>query len=184
MITPFTPRFSANATGNIGIIGNTLMTAPASDPNATNAQNGVGPYMNNNDFNMAFVDVDNNSSTFDSSQAGLTLPAGSQVLFAGLYWGGQKQYELFGDGCQARTPSCSRFPASSGYLTLHGAVIGKSNNSNGYDYSSFINVTSQVAAAGNGTYGVANVQARQGVNHYAGWSLVVAYQAPGCRRGT
>jgi hypothetical protein len=40
-------------------------------------------------------------------------------------------------------------------------------------------VTSQVVAAGNGTYAVANVQAEPGTNHYAGWSLVVAYSAPG-----
>ena len=54
-----------------------------------NAQNGVGQFINNNDFNMAFVDVDSDPTTFDSSQAALTLPAGSQVLFAGLYWGGR-----------------------------------------------------------------------------------------------
>ncbi len=178
VITPFTPQFSANATGNIAIVGNTLMTAPASDPNAINAQNGVGPYINNNDFNMAFVDVDNNPSTFDSSQAGLTLPAGSQVLFAGLYWGGRNNTNSSVTDAQRATVMFST-PGSSGYVTLHGAVIGKSNNSNGYDYSSFINVTSQVAAAGSGTYEVANVQADNGTNHYAGWSLVVAYQAPG-----
>ena len=67
VITPFTPRFTTNATGDIAIVANTLMTAPASDPSAVNAQNGVGPNVNNNDFNMVFVNVDNDSTTFDSS---------------------------------------------------------------------------------------------------------------------
>src|SRR5262245_23414430 len=51
---PCTPRFTINATGDIGIVGNTLMTAPASDPSAVDAQNGVGSKMNDNDFTMAF----------------------------------------------------------------------------------------------------------------------------------
>ncbi len=89
VITPFTPRFTTNATGDIAIIGNTPMTAPASDPSAINAQNGVGANVNNNDFNMAFVDVDSDPTTFDSSSATLSLPAGASVLFAGLYWGGR-----------------------------------------------------------------------------------------------
>ena len=83
VITAFAPRFATNATGDIGIVGNTLMTAPASDPNAVNAQNGVGSYINNNDFNMAFVDVDSSSTTFDSSRAGLTLPSERVVEFSG-----------------------------------------------------------------------------------------------------
>ena len=94
VITPFTPRFTTNATGDIAIVGNTLMTAPASDPSAVNAQNGVGSKVNNNDFNMAFVDVDQDSTTFDSSSATLSLPAGASVLFAGLYWGGRNPQAL------------------------------------------------------------------------------------------
>jgi hypothetical protein len=54
VITPFTPRFTTNATGDVAIFDSTVMTAPASDPSAANAQNGVGSKINNNDFNMAF----------------------------------------------------------------------------------------------------------------------------------
>ncbi len=174
VITPFTPRFTTNATGDIAIVANTSMTAPASDPAAGNAQNGVGSKINNNDFNMAFVDVDNDPTTFDSSSASLSLPAGSTVLFAGLYWGGRNPQQN-----SLRTQVKLSTPASGGYLTLNGALIGTSTTSNGSDYHSFINVTSQVAAAGSGTYTVANVQASVGDNVYAGWALIVAYQAPG-----
>jgi len=53
VITPFTPRFTMNATGDIVIVGNTLMTAPASDPSAVDAQDGVGSKVNDNDFTIA-----------------------------------------------------------------------------------------------------------------------------------
>src|SRR5262249_1359096 len=54
-------------------------------------------------------------------------------------------------------------------------------------YESFANVTSLVQAAGNGNYELANVQATLTdangnlpyMGSYAGWSLVVAYSAPG-----
>jgi uncharacterized repeat protein (TIGR01451 family) len=174
VITPFTPRFTTNATGDIAIVGNTLMTAPASDPAAVNAQNGVGSKVNNNDFNMAFVDVDQDSTTFNSSSAALSLPAGASVLFAGLYWGGRNPQSN-----SLRTQVKFSTPTSGGYLTLNGALIGTSSTTDGADYQSFINVTSQVTAAGSGTYTAANVQASTGTNTYAGWALVVAYQAPG-----
>jgi hypothetical protein len=53
VVTPFTPRFSANAPGDIAIIGNTLETAStANNPKMTqqdliDAQDGVGPSTDN-----------------------------------------------------------------------------------------------------------------------------------------
>jgi hypothetical protein len=78
-------------TGNITLIGNTVITASPADPNAISAQSGVGSKVNNADFagKLVHVDVDSDASTFDStSQAELSIPAGSAVFFAGLYWGG------------------------------------------------------------------------------------------------
>src|SRR5262245_32852389 len=80
VVTPFTPRFSANAPGDIAIIGNTLETASTvGNPGRTqqdviDAQNGVGANVNNNNWNMAYVDVDTNPTTFNSSQTALNLP--------------------------------------------------------------------------------------------------------------
>jgi hypothetical protein len=76
VITPFAPRFSANASGDILFVANTLLTAPSSDAGAAAARNGTGTRLNNNDFSMVHVDVDSNASTFNSSRADLALPAG------------------------------------------------------------------------------------------------------------
>jgi hypothetical protein len=84
VIAPLTLRFTTNATGDIAVIGDTLMIAPAIAPSAVNGQNVVGSKIDNNDLNMAFVDVDRNSTAFDSNSATLSLPTGASVLFTGL----------------------------------------------------------------------------------------------------
>ncbi|HKB35942.1 MAG TPA: hypothetical protein VKD72_05780, partial [Gemmataceae bacterium] len=197
VVTPFTPRFSTNAPGDIAIIGNTLETASTvNNPgrtaaDVTAAQNGVagpaGNHVDNNDWNMAYVNVDNDPTTFNSSQAALNLPTGAKVLFAGLYWG-----SVTTTPAQTAARNTVKFstPASGGYVSLTGTTIGSFNFTGlppGSIYESFANVTSLVQAAGNGTYAAANVQAALTdangnlpyMGTYAGWSLVVAYSAPG-----
>ena len=84
---PFTTRFEINEKGDVYLTGNTSLRADPTDPDASNGQNGVGTRINNNDFSMVNVDVDVNGTTFNSSSADLTIPAGGEVLWAGLYWG-------------------------------------------------------------------------------------------------
>ncbi|MCW2998672.1 MAG: conserved repeat domain protein [Solirubrobacterales bacterium] len=175
----FSPRFATNDTGDIVGIANTLMTCPASS-SCTTAQT-QGPtdaanFFYNNFYDMTYVDVDSDAATFDSSRATLALPAGAQVLFAGLYWGGD-----YSSGT-APAPSASdrnkakfRAPGDSGYSTLTAATLDDSTLNVGR-YQAFQDVTSRVAAAGNGAYTVADVQAGKGTDHYAGWTLIVAYR--------
>jgi uncharacterized repeat protein (TIGR01451 family) len=164
IITPFTPRFRVNAPGDIRVIGNTLMTAPDSDPGAADARAARGTRLDNNDFNMTYVDVDTDPTTFDSSRATLDLPDGAAVLWAGLYWGADSPDA-------ARTTALFAAPGAAGYLPLNGTLIGAS----GTNYQAFAEVTSVVRAAGKGEYGVANVHSTTGSNRYAGWSLVVVF---------
>ncbi|RLS30869.1 MAG: DUF11 domain-containing protein [Planctomycetota bacterium] len=174
--TPFTVRYQTNDTGGITFAANTLMTAPASDPAAINAQNGIGSKVANNDFLMTYVDADSDSTTFNSSRSDLVMPAGSQVLFAGLYWGARTSGTTLNAATALRPTVKFMTPGGLAYQTLTGSVIG----TNGNDYQSFKDVTGLVTAAGDGTYTVANVQARKDITDvYAGWSLVVAYRAPG-----
>lgn len=173
--TPFTVRYTTNDTGDITFAANTLMTAPPSDPAAVNAQNGIGSKAANNDFLMTYVDVDSDPTTFNSSRSDLVMPAGSQVLFAGLYWGSRTNGTTVNAATALRTTVKFMTPGGA-YQDLTGAVIGTGGN----DYQSFKDVTSLVAGAGAGTYTVANVQAQKDkTDTYAGWSLVVAYRAPG-----
>jgi uncharacterized repeat protein (TIGR01451 family) len=169
--------FSTIAHGNIAIIGNTVTTAPATNVNATNAQNGVGSVLDWTSFNpMAFVNVDPTSGNFDSSRATLNMPAGSTVLYAALFWGGTAK----GINSNVYLTVKLATPTSGGvYTNLTGAQSGKGGAA-GNEYGAWINVTSLVAAAGNGTYTAANIQTTPAANtkRYGGWSLVVVYENP------
>src|SRR5258707_2014 len=71
---PFTPRFATTVHGTITAVGNTVMTCPIAAANCAAARNGSA--YNDNDFAMELVDVDGDGTTFDSSSATVTLPAG------------------------------------------------------------------------------------------------------------
>ena len=170
----FAPRFSANDTGDIQIIGNTLFTCPASTT-CTNALNGNGSSLNNNNFRMVNVNVA--GGTTNASSANLAIPPGASVLWAGLYWGARPPS---GSPCALGT-ACSnvRFatPTSGGYRTLRATQIDLFSGS-GSAYQGFVEVTIDVRAGGSGTYRVADVAALTGSNNYAGWALVVVLRDP------
>ena len=178
--TPFALRYSANAPGDIGIVGNTVLTCPATAGACAGVQGGaVGQ---NNSFGMRFVDVDADPATFNSSQAGLTLPPGATVLFAGLYWGGKTA--AGGAPGAAGAPSLAAIgnvgfaaPGTAGYAPIAGTVVGTTTD-NGANYQAFADVTARVQAAGSGTYAVSNVQVGRGTNTWGGWSLVVVHRDP------
>ena len=189
---PFTTRFSANDTGNITFAANTLMVCPASAAGCTAARktgpiaSGSEPALDNNAYLMEYVNTApgnvSGSPSFDSSSATLSLPATATVLFAGLYWGADISAGTSSGtpGKPAPNPSQKnrvgfRAPTEAGYTTLTAERVDEGSKE-ASRYGAFVNVTSAVAAAGAGTYSVANVQAGTGGDRYAGWTLVVAYR--------
>ncbi len=176
----FTPRFSTNANGDITIIGNTLETCQTSVADCANARAGLGTVLNNNNFSMVRVNTD--STAVDSSSARLSLPAGARVLFAGLYYGSRTNAGTGGKSAPDSTPAgLSKVdlkpPGASGFDHLTAAVDTSSDVTGAY--AAFVDVTTRVQRAGSGVYTVANVQAATGEDRYAGWALVVAYEAAG-----
>ena len=176
VVTPFTVRYTTDAPGDITFAANTLMTAGSGTATQiADAQNGIGTKVNNNDFTMAYVDVDTDATTWNSSTSALVMPAGSQVLFAGLYWGARTNSTFATGKTSEQALVKFKAPGDAAYRDLTGTVIGTSSNS----YQSFFDVTSIVQGAGAGSYTTANVRAvSQASDYYAGWSLVVAYRAP------
>ena len=167
----FARRFPAAAAqplstqGDITLLGNSSLICPAAAANCATALAG-GAFRNNN-FTMTTVNVDpDGGANSNSSSASLAMPAGSTVLFAGLYWAGN-------NATAARGSVRLRAPVG-GYTTVTAAatdVIGGA-------YQSFANVTTLVAAGGNGAYTVGNVALTVGGGQWAGWTLVVAYRNP------
>jgi uncharacterized repeat protein (TIGR01451 family) len=176
----FAPRFSTNASGDIAIVGNTLETCQNSEADCATARAGKGTVLNNNSFVMGRVDVDHTGS--DSSSARLSLPAGARVLFAGLYYGARTTAGTSGKAAPDTAASAlSRVdlkpPGSSAFERLTGQ-LDESTDVKGA-YGAFADVTGQVRRGGSGVYTVAGVQAATGLDRYAGWALVVAYEAAG-----
>jgi large repetitive protein len=176
----FTARFSTNANGDIAIVGNTLETCQTSVADCANARAGVGTVLNNNNFSMVRVNTD--STALDSSSARLSLPAGARVLFAGLYYGSRTNAGTGGKSAPDSTPAGLgkvdlKPPGASGFDHLTAAVDMSSDVAGAY--AAFVDVTVRVQRAGSGVYTVANVQSATGEDRYAGWALVVAYEAAG-----
>ncbi|MCL2091990.1 MAG: hypothetical protein FWH11_12475 [Micrococcales bacterium] len=175
---PFLVRYTTNANGAIVTIGNNLLTCPAAAENCAAARAG-GNY-NNNSFTMTHLDADDVAGTFNSSSSVLSLPEGATVLWAGLYWGARLQTGTGGQtGSGTRTVMQLRPPGAASYQTITSQQEFGPNTASYNAYQEFADVTAIVRAAGNGEYWGANVVTATGVDRYAGWSLTVAYAAPG-----
>ena len=168
----FTPRFAVTARGELLMVGNTLMTCPATAATCAAAQ--AGGAVNNNSFAMAWTNTDNVVTVpANSSTATLTLPAGSTVLFAGLYWGADTSGSPAAPTPASRNVVRFATPAS-GYANTTATTL----DAVGSRYSGFADVTARVQAGGSGVYRVSGIQAGQGSDRYAGWSLVVVIGNP------
>ncbi|OJU95680.1 MAG: hypothetical protein BGO23_08735 [Solirubrobacterales bacterium 67-14] len=190
----FSLRYSANETGSIVGIANTNMTcstasgatgsstcSDARSAGITDSVNNANDMRNNNAHTSAYIDVDSDGSTFNSSTANQSLPAGSTILFAGLYWGGHYSGASSPANANLRDQVKFKVPGASSYTTVSASTLDDGVGSNAGRYQAFADVTNLVKTlpnAGNGTYAVADIQAAIGSDRYAGWSLIVAYKNP------
>lgn len=180
---PFEPRFATNDTGNIAMAANTLLTCAPSAAQCAAAQAGTATPAsgnNNNAYPMQYVNADPAAppSVFNSSSAELDLPAGATVLKAMLYYGGDSNAGVGGaapPSAAARDTAVLKTPGAAGYQPVTALQVDDTTT-DGNDFQGVVDVTSEVAAAGPGTYGVGNVQAGTGQDRQAGWSLIVAYR--------
>jgi uncharacterized repeat protein (TIGR01451 family) len=74
------PRYNRNVNGDFLMIGNTVMECGSKQKTCANGDI-------NDDLNMVFVDPDGTGPRFNGSSGSLTIPAGSVVDAAYLYWG-------------------------------------------------------------------------------------------------
>ncbi len=173
----FSLRYSANETGSLVGISNSNMTCPTSSNGCSSARDGVPPTsanssLNNDNWDMTWVDVDGDNSTTNSSTSKLAVPAGSTIQYAALYWGGR-------DAGSNKNQVKFKLPGGS-YQTVTASTVDTINGGNNSGiYQAFADVTGLVQAlpnAGNGTYAVGNIQGSTGSKMMAGWSLIVVYK--------
>ena len=152
----------------------------------------------NDEIKMVYVDVDNDDSTFSSSQASLELPTNSKVKYATIYW---SAIYSFNKGVKKRTGNRIIYKGNNqrdddfntikikapnkNYVTIKGDILF-----DGYKLLKYKENAPYVCAAEithlfndnnqvNGTFTVANINATQGFisgGSAAGWFIYIVYE--------
>ncbi|OXA94724.1 gliding motility-associated C-terminal domain-containing protein [Flavobacterium hercynium] len=182
-LKPFTPRFDRRLKGDMLLIGNNILNRSTNNRTPNDAFN-ISGY--NSDYDMRYIDVDNDNTTFSSSSATLTVPkpACYKILYAGLYWGAILQ-----QNDRSNIEKVKLKLPTGGYHDINGQIIHDANNApiggdNNKAYACYADITALVAGQtdAQGVYTVANVRSSQGLNGgtglSAGWSIYVVYEDP------
>ena len=171
-----------NVRGNMTFISNNILNRSTTSNGPNRPYHGTN---NNNSFNMQYIDIDGDPSTFSSSEATLNLPNCSRVVYAGLYWAGVYPYDNwtnFNPRGEEYRDIKFKLP-STGYIDLSATDNNREVVYNiGQPYICFKDVTALVQAEPNpnGIYQVGNVRATTGSGGgsaaSAGWTMVVIYE--------
>ncbi|WP_298761379.1 hypothetical protein, partial [uncultured Psychroserpens sp.] len=194
VLDPFTPRFNETVKGDVTMIANNMLSRTATG----NYNGGDG----NHDFtNNVYVDIDNDDTTFNSSNANFINPEPQlsclSVYKVYLYWAAADR-EPDTDPNSENQPNWNyndiklMLPGQSSYATLTADdVIFRGRNTHVYNdpYICVKDVTSMVSGLSDpfGTYQVANVEAKTGsvighdggtIGTSGGWQIVFVYESP------
>ncbi|MBK6835666.1 MAG: tandem-95 repeat protein [Bacteroidetes bacterium] len=175
VITPFTIRYQTTQKGGIRYISNTAVSCNGGGGcNTARAENPPAGTGTDNGFTAAYVDIDGDGTTFQSSSDSLDLATCSEVLWAGLYWGAENR----SGGSNYATRNQCRIKVNSGTYTNLTADAFQDNTVGFNTYHCFKDITTLVQGAGiKSRFTVANVAARVGgTNRFGGWSIVVVYK--------
>lgn len=167
------PRWKNDATrGDIVMIGNVNTVCTTDNPPASSSQvtacnsAQTDNSVTNNATRIIKYDADGSTNTLttNSSTALLNIPAGSNILWAGLYWSGGN-----GTSASSRTTALLTTPNITNKLITAQQVDNYNNV-----YQSFAEVTGDIS--GSGTYSVGNIYSTGTTNTWSSWVLIIAYQ--------
>ncbi|MFF1511474.1 hypothetical protein [Streptomyces sp. NPDC058326] len=196
VVEPFGKRWGASLHGDFTTIGNTVMGCPA----ARCAAAAGGPSSGNGSFVSERVDAAGTGGGYGSSTGHVVIPAGAEVAYARLFWGGNDGTYTSPDGTPLRRCDLSGADVapSPGDPTTTAPVlrVGSSPatpvsidsmvaDPAGTEGPHYYTGESDVTAAFAGVSGtdtpvaVGNVWAANGRGCVAGWSLTVVHRFPG-----
>ncbi len=193
VITPLSKRKELTLKGDFTFLSNTVLgkinNDQKSDPfNPNNSYNKGGI---NNQFQMGYIDIDNDPKTFNSSSATLQFDSNCiQIKHVGLYW-----TAVYADSIRKHDISSVRIklPNDSTYMQLKNALIlhdGMNNQlSTAKAYTCYKDITHLITQQKdpNGIYTVANIASSTSQSNTSkeignelagGWTMVVIYEDP------
>ncbi|GAA4982916.1 RNA polymerase sigma factor (sigma-70 family) [Nonomuraea thailandensis] len=163
-------RFATDGKVAVRAIGNTLLSCPAERAGCSETRRRQGTQRDNDLWPMTPLDQDERPDTTSSSGAELSLPKGSQVVWAGLYWSAADD---------EAGPIRIRPPGRRKYLTVQPGEVTMRELPLGPVYQAFADVSGLVGdVRRNGTWWAADIPMKAGVSRHAGWSLVLIVTDP------
>lgn len=152
--------------------------SPTATPSCAEARGGRTAV--NDDFDMFYIDVDQDPNTYNSSRGEVRLPPGARVSYARLYWGGNLRV-----GEQKPPKDNGRVliaePGGAYKEVLADSMVGHRVTRDADAFQASADVTELVRSSGSGLYTVAQVNVAMGrsaAGAWGGWTLMVAYENP------
>ena len=220
-VTPFTALYNKNLNGQVVIAGNTVMTCPTeadalgnkiSPSEASNCEHArvrtlkSGLNLNNNAYRMIHTGAGyfGNNDMFNSSTANISIPDGSTIKAAFLFWHGDMSRPPAADGGLAYTASVSKgcksdatfcrdqvwlvTPQSTAAHLVKADAMSSENPTSGI-YRAHADITKNLVSVSDNKWSRANgvksisirvgdIESAQGRDTQAGWSIIVAYAHP------
>ncbi|MBA4153991.1 hypothetical protein [Flavobacterium sp.] len=199
LAVPFKVRYQSHVKGDMTIIANTIVNRTDSKNATSEPYNDISEKAKLNDeFEMAYIDIDNDETTFSSSSAQLNLTTSTpkKVIYAGLYWSALYKYEsgmrdkkwnyIAVDNKRTSVNEIKfKLPGKSDYIDIVGEVLfdglDVKNFKESAPYAAYADVTRyiQTLENPNGDYTVANIKATQGIisgGVAGGWSLFIVFK--------
>lgn len=195
---PFKMRYQSTIKGDMTIIANGITNRVDANGSALTPYNKIDNAMLNDEFEMSYIDIDSDETTFSSSSATLELEnsQNKKVVYAGLYWSATYKFNpgvIKEEGKFVAIPNKRdaikqvkiKLPNQDEYTDVVGEVIFDGNKSKAYKenapYAVYADVTSLMTSLvnPNGSYTVANVRATNGKIEggvASGWTLFVVYE--------
>ncbi|MFD9241366.1 hypothetical protein ACFV0D_05400 [Streptomyces sp. NPDC059556] len=203
VVEPFGKRYDASLYGDFTTVGNTVMGCPAAPADLAArcalATSGQGSDTGNT-FAMRRIDAGALGSGYGSSTGRVRIPAGAEVAYARLFWGGSdgtykgpggaqlKRCDLSGadagrsPGDPTTTAPVIRVGAGAATpVSIDSMVADPADTDGPHHYTGESDVTAAFAGI-SGTdaqVAVGNIWAPDGKGCVAGWSLTVVHRFPG-----
>lgn len=199
LAVPFKVRYQSNVKGDMTVISNTIVNRKDNKNTTSDPYNDITENAKLNDeFEMNYIDIDNDASTFSSSSAELNLSNShsKKIKYAGLYWSATYKYDsgirdkkwnyVAVDKNRASINEIKlKLPGQNNYIDIVGDLIFDGLNIKNFKesapYAVYADVTKHIQALENpnGEYTVANIRATQGIisgGVAGGWTLFLVYE--------
>lgn len=199
LAVPFKVRYQSYVKGDMTVISNTIVNRKDNRNSTSDPYNDITEIAKLNDqFEMNYIDIDNDKSTFSSSSAELNLENSSskKIKYAGLYWSATYKYDtgirdkkwnyVAVDNNRASVNEIKlKLPGQNEYIDINGDIIFDGINVKNFKesapYAVYADVTKHIQSLqnANGEYTVANIRATQGIisgGVAGGWTLFLVYE--------